>query len=75
MLKEDYMVPDEKTLKNYYYINAISSLKEYDLLCLITEARTKEQQEIGQREMAKKPWNQLIKLRNIFLINGIICMM
>lgn len=66
MLKEDYMVPEKKTLKNYYYINAISSLKEYDLFSLITEARTKEQQEIGQREMAKKSLEPINKIKEYF---------
>ena len=41
-------------------------LNEYDIICLI-EGRTKEQQEKGQREMAKQALEPLYRIKEFFL--------
>ena len=65
-LAGDIWIPSVKTKENFLKENSEMFLNEYDIICLI-EGRTKEQQEKGQREMAKQALEPLYRIKEFFL--------
>lgn len=65
-LAGDIWIPAIRTKENFLKENSEMFLNEYDIICLV-EGRTKEQQEKGQREMAKQALEPLYIIKEFFL--------
>ena len=65
-LAGDIWIPVIRTKENFLKENSEMFLNEYDIICLV-EGRTKEQQEKGQREMAKQALELLYIIKEFFL--------
>ena len=65
-LAGDIWIPAIRTKENFLKENSEMFLNEYDIICLV-EGRTKEQQEKGQREMAKQTLEPLYRIKEFFL--------
>ena len=65
-LAGDIWIPAGRTKEIFLKENSEMFLNEYDIICLI-EGRTKEQQEKGQREMARQALEPIYRIKEFFL--------